>query len=164
MAKECLIRFDWAVKRLLRNKADYVVRDFHDVIQDHLDELMYYFKHTEIPDHFGALGLKEAREQFQYDKLSEDEQRDYDRHIHLTRYKQNVVDDSYAFGQFDGEAIGFEKGEAIGLEKGEAERTQLQAKLEALERNGSNGNPYCRIRAVTLPYKIAFLVVIYSIF
>jgi predicted transposase YdaD len=94
-----------------------------------LDEWIYYLKNTEIPDHFTAQGLKEAREQLRYDNLSEKEKRAYDHHVNQTRYEQNVVEDSYFSGRFDGktegraeglvegEAIGLEKGETIGLEK-----------------------------------------------
>jgi len=82
------------------------VRDFDNVARDSLDEWIYYLKNTEIPDHFTASGLKEAREQLQYDKLSEEEKKAYARHLKQTRFEQNVIEDAYASGRFDGEAIG----------------------------------------------------------
>jgi len=96
------------------------VRDFDDFAKNSLDEWIYYLKNTEIPDNFTARGLKEAREQLLYDNLSDEEKKAYDHHVNQTRYEQNVVEDAYESGHFDGEAIGLEKGEAIGLEKGEA--------------------------------------------
>jgi predicted transposase/invertase (TIGR01784 family) len=93
------------------------VIDFDDLAKDSLDEWMYYFKHTEIPDNFTARGLKEAREQLLYDNLSEAEKKAYDHHLKQTRYEQNVVEDSRFKGLIEGEAIGLKKGEAIGLEK-----------------------------------------------
>ena len=112
------------------------VRDFNDLAKDSLDEWIYYLKNTEIPDNFTARGLKEVREHLLYDNLSEEEKKAYDHHLKQTRYEQNVVEDAYVSGRFEGhieghiegraeglvegEAIGLEKGEAIGLEKGEA--------------------------------------------
>ena len=112
------------VKELFPEYYILCVRDFGNTVTDHLDEWMYYFKHTEIPDHFTARGLKEAKEQLRCDRLSEKEKKAYDRHLNQTRYEQNVVDDSYASGRFDGKAEGCAEGEmiglAIGLEKGKA--------------------------------------------
>ena len=96
------------------------VLDFDDLAKDGLDEWIYYLKNTEIPEHFTARGLKEARELLLYDNLPEEEKRAYDHHLYQARYEQNVVEDAYSSGLFDGETIGLEKGEAIGLEKGEA--------------------------------------------
>lgn len=100
------------------------VESFDDVAKDKLDEWMYYFKNSSIPDAFTARGLKEAREQFQFHHLSEKEKREYRHHLSQSTYEQSVLEDSEAKGKAEGliqgEAIGLEKGEAIGLEKGEA--------------------------------------------
>ncbi|MCL2131555.1 MAG: Rpn family recombination-promoting nuclease/putative transposase [Lentimicrobiaceae bacterium] len=96
------------------------VRDFNDFAKNSLDEWIYYLKNTEIPDNFTARGLEEARKQLLYDNLSDEEKKAYDHHVNQTRYEQNVIEDAYASGHFEGEIIGLEKGEAIGLEKGEA--------------------------------------------
>jgi predicted transposase/invertase (TIGR01784 family) len=94
------------------------VRDFSDLAKDSLDEWIYYLKNTEIPEHFTAQGLKEAREQLLYDNLSEEEKRAYDHHLNQTRYEQNVVDDAYSSGRFEGKAEGLEEGRAKGLMEG----------------------------------------------
>jgi predicted transposase/invertase (TIGR01784 family) len=119
------------------------VRDFNDLAKDSLDEWIYYLKNTEIPDNFTARGLKEARVQLLYDNLSKEEKRAYDHHVNQVRFEQNVVEDAYASGLFDGktegriegriegQAEGLERGVAIGLEKGEAktlERIVLDCK------------------------------------
>ena len=104
------------------------VCDFDNTAKDSLDEWIYYLKNTDIPDNFTARGLKEAKEQLLYDRLSEKEKRAYDYHLNQTRYEQNVLEDSYFSGRLhgkaeglaEGKAIGLEKGEAIGLKKGEA--------------------------------------------
>ena len=97
------------------------VRDFNNVAKDSLDEWIYYLKNTEIPDHFTARGLKEAQEQLLYDELPEEERQAYDHHLSQTRYEQNVVEDSFASGMLQGEAIGMEKGEKMGIKKGKAQ-------------------------------------------
>ena len=96
------------------------VCDFNDLAKDSLDEWIYYLKHTEIPDHFTAQGLKEARELLLYDNLSEEEKMTYNHHLEQTRYEQNVVEDAYTSGVFDGKAAGLVEGKAAGLVEGEA--------------------------------------------
>jgi len=97
------------------------VSDFNDVAKDSLDEWIYYLKNTEIPDHFKARGLKEAREQLLYDNLSEEEKRAYDHHIKQTRYEQNVIDDSYDSGLHTGLETGRKEGREEGRKEGREE-------------------------------------------
>ena len=99
-------------------------RDFDDKVKNHLDEWMYYLKYTEIPNHFTAPGLKEAREQLLYDNLTAQDKRDYDYHLEQTRYQQNVIEDAYQSGLYQSKA------ERTQLK---AESTQLKAKLEIQE-------------------------------
>jgi predicted transposase YdaD len=110
------------------------VEDFDDNAKDSLDEWIYYLKNNSIPSVFKAPGLKEARKQLKYDKLSEQEKRDYDSHIDNLRNARSSLSTAERRGEFKGlakgEVIGLKKGEAIGLEKGEAERSQLKAELE----------------------------------
>jgi predicted transposase/invertase (TIGR01784 family) len=108
------------------------VEDFNDAAKDSLDEWIYYLKNNIIPDTFQAPGLKEARQQLQYDKLSEQEKRDYDHHLDQKLYERNTINTAIIEGEIKGEAKGLkkglkrglkkglEKGEVIGLEKGEA--------------------------------------------
>jgi len=113
------------------------VRDFDNIAKDSLDEWIYYLKNTEIPEHFTARGLKAAKKQLRYDKLSIEEKRDYDHHLNQTRYEQNVIDDAYSSGLFDGREEGREEGRAEGLAEGEVERAQLKAALKEKERKES---------------------------
>ena len=116
------------------------VRDFDDLAKDSLDEWIYYFKNTEIPDHFTASGLKEAREQLLYDSLTEEEKRDYNRHLKQTRYEQNIVEDA----EFKGKIEGLAEGEAIGLEKGKAEE-----KVNIVFKSAQAGLPLETIASIT---------------
>ena len=145
------------------------VSDFDNVAKDSLDEWIYYFKNTEIPDHFKARGLKEVQEQLLYDNLSEEEKKAYDHHLKQTRYEQNVIEDSFDSGLQkgleEGEAIGLEKGleegKAIGLEegleKGEAiglEKGRTEEKLNLIINSYRAGLPIETISIITgLPQK-----------
>ncbi|MCW3808033.1 hypothetical protein [Plebeiibacterium marinum] len=157
MTNRNLIRFDWAIKRLLRNKADFYVLEgflsellkedisienilesesnqqiesdkfnrvdilklsakqtellggkiepfqifpeyyvikvnkFDDVAKDTLDEWIYYLKNNEIKDEFTAKGIEKAKELWRVDKLSEDEQKNYFRHIEDLRYGASMA-------------------------------------------------------------------------
>jgi len=80
------------------------VEDFNDVAKDNLDQWIYYFKHTEIPDSFTAPGMKEAKEHLKYEKLSEKEKKAYSFHLDQKNYEQDVVANSIAEGRAEGEA------------------------------------------------------------
>ncbi len=112
------------------------VSDFNDLAKNSLDEWIYYLKNTEIPDNFTAQGLKEAREQLQYDNLSEEEKRAYNHHLKQTRYEQNVVEDAYSSGRFEGLA----EGKAIGLE---------EARIEMVVNSHQAGLPVKVISTIT---------------
>jgi predicted transposase/invertase (TIGR01784 family) len=88
------------------------VSEFNNYAKDSLDEWMYYLKNNAIPQNFTAPGLAEAREQLQYDSLSDAEKRSYDRHLDQQLYEQNVIDDSYDLGKFEGRAEGKAEGKA----------------------------------------------------
>ena len=100
------------------------VKDFDNVAKDSLDEWIYYLKNNDIPDDFTAPGLEAARKHLQYDKLSEQEKRDYLHHVKQCLYEQNSIDTATMKGEAKGlkkgEAIGLKKGEAVGLKKGES--------------------------------------------
>jgi len=132
------------------------VRDFNDEAKDSLDEWIYYLKNTEIPDHFKAKGLKEAKEQLIYDNLTNEERKAYDYHLKQTRYEQNVVEDSYESGLHsgmeEGKAIGLEKGKAIGLEEGKViglEKGRSEEKINIVIRSHNAGLPVLTISAIT---------------
>jgi predicted transposase/invertase (TIGR01784 family) len=93
------------------------VAHFDDVAKDTLDEWIYYLKNGEIKDGFSAQGLAQARELLDYDKLSDEDKRAYDRAVDNRLSEQSSIDTAKKEGLIEGEAIGLEKGEAIGLEK-----------------------------------------------
>jgi predicted transposase YdaD len=111
------------------------VKEFNDVAKSSLDEWLYYFKNDTIPARFKAPGLKEARKQLRYDKLSEQEKSDYLHHLDQQLYERSAISTAIWKGQVRGEAKGLAKGRAEGLAKGRAEGlTEGEAKGRAAER------------------------------
>jgi predicted transposase/invertase (TIGR01784 family) len=90
------------------------VKDFDDNAKDSLDEWIYYLKNNSIPSNFTAPGLKEARKQLTYDKLSEEEKRAYDAEVDNRRNARSTLKTAEHKGLIKGEAIGLKKGRAEG--------------------------------------------------
>ncbi len=67
------------------------VNKFDDVAKDTLDEWIYYLKNNEIKDEFTAKGIDKAKELWRVDRLSEDEQKNYFRHIEDLRYGASMA-------------------------------------------------------------------------
>ena len=107
------------VKDLFAEYFILCVEDFDDVAKDSLDEWIYYFKNNRIPEDFTAPGLKEARKRLQYYNLSEEQKRDYERHIDQMLYEDSTLETALL------------KGEIQGFAKGEEERSRLQTEKEA---------------------------------
>jgi len=82
------------------------VEDFDNVARGSLDEWIYYLKNNSIPDEFTAPGLAEARKRLQYDKLSEQEKRDYTHHLKQRLYERNSINTALRKGEIRGEAKG----------------------------------------------------------
>jgi hypothetical protein len=97
------------------------VKRFDDVAKDTLDEWIYYLKHDAVIDGFKAQGLAQARELLDYDRLSDEDKRAYDRAVDTRRSQRSSIYTAKKEGLAEGEAIGREKGkaegEAIGREK-----------------------------------------------
>jgi predicted transposase/invertase (TIGR01784 family) len=66
----------WLIKADLLN---------NDTIQDDLDEWIYFFKNSEVPDHFKAQGLAEAKEKLDKLKLSPKEREAYENFVERLR-------------------------------------------------------------------------------
>jgi predicted transposase/invertase (TIGR01784 family) len=57
------------------------VNQFNDVATNSLDQWIYYFKNNEIKEEFTAKGISQAKELWRVDKLSQEEQLNYNAHI-----------------------------------------------------------------------------------
>ena len=96
------------------------IQNFNDVAKDTLDEWIYYLKNNKIKDDFTAQGLEQAREILVYDNLSDEEKRQYENEIKITRIKNGEIKTAFTDGEFKGMAKGIAKGRAEGRAEGEA--------------------------------------------
>ncbi len=140
-----LITFDWAIKRLLRSKANFGILEgflsellkeditiikinrFNDIAKDTLDEWIYFLKNEEIKENFTAKGLKEAEEKLSIMKLPEDEQKAYEHYKDDLHYQASMFESSFGDGYNEGEAAGMEKGIEKGIEMGVEKTTKTIA-------------------------------------
>ncbi len=67
------------------------VNNFNDVAKDTLDEWFYFLKNSEVKDDFKAKGLDKAKEKLQYESLSEEEKKMYDRFQENRRIENSVT-------------------------------------------------------------------------
>jgi len=110
------------------------VKNFDDVAKNTLDEWIYYLKNNKIQDDFTAQGLDKARKVLAFDKMSDEEKREYDRGIKSWRIKEDEILTAIAEGLEKGKTEGLEKGRAEGKAEGEQERLKLQQKIAELEK------------------------------
>jgi predicted transposase/invertase (TIGR01784 family) len=87
------------------------VTNFNDYAKDSLDEWINFLKNEEIPDNPKAKGLKKAKEKLDYLKMSEEEKKEYNRHIEEVRRKISEYESTYVVGKIDGRIEGIEIGE-----------------------------------------------------
>jgi predicted transposase/invertase (TIGR01784 family) len=66
------------------------LNNFDDNAKDTLDEWIYFLKNNEVKDEFRAKGLDKAREKLQYEGLSEEEKKMYDRFQENRRIERSV--------------------------------------------------------------------------
>ena len=117
------------------------VKGFDNVANNSLDEWIYYLKNNDIPNSFTAPGLKEVRKRLQYDKLSEEEKRDYDHHLEQTQYERITIDTAIMKG----------------LSKGQAERDRLKVKLKEKDAELKNKDAELKEKDAELKEKDAIL-------
>ena len=67
------------------------VNNFNDVAKDTLDEWFYFLKNSEVKDEFKAKGLDKAKEKLQYETLTEEEKKMYDRFQENRRIENSVT-------------------------------------------------------------------------
>jgi predicted transposase/invertase (TIGR01784 family) len=97
------------------------VNEFNDVAKTPLDEWIYFFKHSEIPEGFSAPGLEEAKERLAYDTMASDERRAYDTYIKNNLYDEGVYDHYKLEGLIEGREQGLAEGRTEGLAEGRTE-------------------------------------------
>ncbi len=79
------------------------INQFDDIARNTVDEWIYFFKNEEIKDEFTARGLKEAKEELDIMKLSDEERREYEAYVESLRYQASMFESSYKVGEMKGE-------------------------------------------------------------
>jgi predicted transposase/invertase (TIGR01784 family) len=65
---------------------------FNDVINEPLDEWIYFFKNNEVLDTFNAKGMKAVREKMVVNNLPDDEKKKYDRFLDNLHTEASIAD------------------------------------------------------------------------
>jgi len=87
------------------------VKNFDDNAKEPLDQWIYYLKNNKILDSFTAPGIGKAREVLSFDKMSDEEKKQYWRNVENWRIKESEILTALNDGIAKGEEIGIEKGE-----------------------------------------------------
>lgn len=87
------------------------INQFDDTARNTIDEWLYFLKNEEIRDEFTAKGLKEAKEELDIMKLSDEERKEYEEYLETLRYHASMYESSYKVGEMKGEERGEKKGE-----------------------------------------------------
>ena len=94
------------------------VNQFDDIAKDNLDQWIYYLKNNEIKDEFNAQGIDEVRKLWRIDKLTEEEQNRYKKHIDNLHYQASMEWTLKLEAEDRVEKRGIKKGIEEGIKKG----------------------------------------------
>gem|GEM_PF-2929221 len=114
----------------------YIIKisNFDDIPKNALDEWIYYFKHTALPDGYSAKGLDEVEKQLKFDDM---EPRLKSQYLKILR-DLNADENPMLSTWLDGEATGEHKGYLAGLEKGR-KRGRAEGIREGMEKGKLKG-------------------------
>ena len=82
------------------------VNDFDKVTTSPMDEWISFLKTGDIPEDFSAIGLPEAREKLRYDRLDENDKREYRKAMDQSNYEKSVIENILAEREARREAKG----------------------------------------------------------
>ena len=118
----------------------YVLRvdEFDKLAKTPLDEWILFLKTGEIAENVTASGLREARERLRVDKLSDAEQKEYERHMEALRYQRSVIQTGWIEGKAEGKAEGIKEGKAEGKAEGIKEG-KIEGMMEGMKEGERKG-------------------------
>ena len=99
------------------------VEKFDDMINDDIDEWVYFFKHGSIRDNFKSPGILLAASKLDYIKMSEEERRSYDDYLAYLGQELGILDTAKAEGRVEGRVEGKVEGRVEGRVEGKEERS-----------------------------------------
>lgn len=73
-----------------------------EVTQNPVEEWLYFLKKSEIPAHFKAKGINQARKSLQYEKMDDSDKRAYERFIEARRIEMSVKETAKVEGYKEG--------------------------------------------------------------
>jgi hypothetical protein len=100
------------------------VNQFKNRVKDKLDEWMYLFQNSAIPQDFQAKGISEAGQALDILRLDGAERRRYERFIENLRDERSLIETHYDSGRRDGFEKGLEEGIKEGIKEGIEKNTQ----------------------------------------
>jgi predicted transposase/invertase (TIGR01784 family) len=109
------------------------VNNFDDIVEDTLDEWIYFLKNAEIKSDFKAKGIKKAQQTLGILKLSEKERQAYARYQDNLHYQASMVESSYTIGMLKGRKKGIEEGLKKGREEGMKESVRKRQNEQSKE-------------------------------
>ena len=109
------------------------VNQFNDYAKTNLDQWVYFLKNSEIIDNFTAKGLTKAKEVFKVMNMSDDERKDYEKHLDFLSYMSSL-EETRVIDMEEAEKKGIEQGVEQGIEQGEYKKALEIAK--SLKRKG----------------------------
>ncbi len=107
------------------------VTQFHERVQDKLDEWIYFLKHGEIKQEFSAQGIQSAAQKLDVLRLNKEERRiyaGYQESLHDEASFNDMVNITQAEARAEGRAEGRVEGRQQGLQQGELKAKQAMVR------------------------------------
>ena len=120
------------------------VEKFQDMIDEDLDEWVYFFKHGEIRDDFKSKGIMLAAKKLDYLMMNENERRAYDDYLAYLGQELGILDTAKAEGRAEGKIEGRLEGRIEGRLEGSDEKA-----MEIAEKMLKRGIDHSIIAEVT---------------
>lgn len=97
------------------------VQKFEDIINEALDEWVYFFKHGEIRDDFKSPGILLAQKKLNFLSMNESERKGYEEYLAYLAEEWSIIDTAKDEGRVEGRAEGRVEGRGEGRVEGRAE-------------------------------------------
>lgn len=94
------------------------INNFDEVAKDSLDEWLYYFKHSSLPQRFHAKGLTEVAEQLKMDAMDAATKAKYQKYLDEQLFTESALESAYDNGLFNGRDLGIKEGIKKGIKEG----------------------------------------------
>jgi predicted transposase/invertase (TIGR01784 family) len=114
----------------------FKISKFDDIIRTPLDQWIYFFKHTELPEKYDAKGLNKVKSKLNLSKMDTATQRDYIDYLKNVRISQNAIESVRKESKIEGKIEGKLEG-------------KLEGKIEVILALHEDGIPTAQIAKYT---------------